>query len=177
MRARRTFALLVAAVAAPLVACSSSGDGAGPAPTTARANNACTLLDARALTASLGPGVGAGAPQGGSGWIVAQCTWRASDGTSASLAVGSEASLAARGVTGGVAAYVAKRREGDAAQFPVVDLPGAGDGGYAIAGRAPVALVYQDDAIVQVIVSSTTGPVDVGVAGTLAARAAANAAG
>lgn len=164
-----------------LAACSSSSGAATATsavtvPTTAARPattvptvDPCTYLSTRDVDAAFGaPTFGPGARRAGSGWIIAQCEWAGGD-ASVGLAIGSAASLAAKGVATGLAGYVADRRAAEGKQFTLVDLPGVGDGGYVIAGRAPTALVYKGDVLVQVTTFSKTGALDVKVASTLAA--------
>ena len=115
-------------------------------------------------------------PAAGSGWIVAQCTWSGAN-LSASLALGTAASFAAKGVTGPISDWVAQRRDSDAKILNVADIAGVGEGGYEIVGRSPVAIVYGGggSVLVQVIVAPRVGTVDAAVPRALAQKALATA--
>lgn len=154
---------------------SSSGNATATVQTTSAAaaprTDVCALLEPAEVASALGGASAApGTPRGGAGWIEAQCEWTAGD-ASVSLALGSSASLAAKGVTVPLAEYVAQRRQSESARLPTADVTGVGDGGYVLTGRAPTALVYRGDVLVQLIAFSKAGAVPVDVATTLAGTA------
>jgi hypothetical protein len=144
--------------------------------TAGAAADVCALLSPDDVAASLGEPVRSVQPAAGSGWIVAQCTWTSTN-LSASLALGTAASFAARGVTAPISDWVAQRRDSDAKILTVADITGVGEGGYEIIGRSPVAIVYggRGSVLVQVIVAPRTGAVDAAVPRTLAKKALATA--
>lgn len=159
------------------MAAPGSSTAATAATTPAVAGRPCDLLTsdevARAFGAAQAP---AGRPLGGSGWIEAQCEWTLPNAT-VSIAQGSSASLAAKGVTVPLAQYVADRRTAEEKQFATADLTGAGDGGYLLVGRAPTALVYKGAVLLQLIAFSPSGAVAVDVATSLATLAVGRVAG
>jgi hypothetical protein len=164
------------ALVLPLVACSgSSVSGAnGPAATTtastvvrastsvaAASLDACNLLTAEAVSSVFATPVGAPTSNGPGGWIASQCTWASpATGLAVAVAIGTEGSLSAIGISQSVAAFVASRRSFDAAQFTVVDVPNVGDGGYMVVAKAPKVVAFRGDVLVQIIASKRSFSVD-----------------
>lgn len=160
-----------------LAACSSGPSSSTPSSRAAAPASACDLLSPAEVASAFGTAAASpGQRRGGAGWIVDQCEWASGD-ASVSVAVGSSGSLAAKGVTVPLATYVAQRRATEEAQFAARDATGVGDGGYVLTGRAPTALVYRGDVLVQLIAFSRRGPVEPEVTVALAALALGRAAG
>lgn len=171
MSARRHLVLATALASFVVMSACSGSAGSASAPTTAASTttttpplvaptlaDACTVLDPTELSRIYGsPFPRTGTPGKGSGWIVSQCSWRSADGASVSLALGSAASLGARGYTGTVGDFVRERETNEGKQFPVKPLEQVGEGGYVTETVAPKLVAYRADVILQLLSVNPNG--------------------